>query len=107
MVEEAEARASSADQRAREITTQVTQQRQSAQQEAEAMVARARREAEQIVSAAQNQADSIRESSAAAAQKELGDIRTEVEQLTRRRDAISAQLTSLRDVVAGFSEQPE
>lgn len=59
------------------------------------------------MSAAQNQADSIRESSEAAAQKQLGEIRIEVEQLTRRRDAISAQLTSLRDVVTGFSEQPE
>ncbi len=41
------------------------------------------------------------------AAKLLTDMRSEVEQLTRRRDAISAQLSSLRDVVAGFSEQPE
>ena len=56
---------------------------------------------------ARNQAEAIRESSEAEAAKKLNDMRTEGEQLTRRRDAISAQLSSLRDVVAGFSEQPE
>jgi hypothetical protein len=31
-------------------------------------------------------------------------VRAEVERLTKRRDAIAAQLASLRDVVSGFGE---
>ena len=32
------------------------------------------------------------------------DVRAELERMTKRRDAISAQLNALRDVVAGFGE---
>ncbi len=34
-------------------------------------------------------------------------MRAEVERMTKRRDAITAQLASLRDVVAGFGEDEE
>jgi regulator of protease activity HflC (stomatin/prohibitin superfamily) len=66
-------------------------------------LSRARREAEQLVAAAHSQADSISAAGQADAERELAAVRTDLEQITRRRDAISAQLASLKDVVAGFT----
>jgi F0F1-type ATP synthase membrane subunit b/b' len=66
-------------------------------------LSRARREAEQIVSSARTQADSLGTTAQAEAQRELAGIRAEVDRISKRRDAITAQLASLRDVVAGFS----
>jgi hypothetical protein len=34
-------------------------------------------------------------------------LRAEVDRLAKRRDAITAQLASLRDVVAGFDEEED
>ncbi len=41
-------------------------------------------------------------SARAEAERQLASIRAEVDRITKRRDAITAQLASLRDVVAGF-----
>ena len=66
-------------------------------------MSRARREAEQIVSTARTQAESLGTTAQAEAQRELASIRAEVDRIGKRRDAITAQLASLRDVVAGFT----
>ena len=66
-----------------------------------------RREAEQIVSAAKKQAESLRNSGHADSERELQALRAEVNRLTRRRDSITAQLSALRDVVAGFGNDDE
>ena len=75
--------------------------------ESEATLSRARREAEQIVSLARSQADSVNTSAQADAERQLAVVRAEVDRMTKRRDAITAQLASLRDVVAGFAGDDE
>ena len=37
----------------------------------------------------------------------MAALRSEVDRLAKRRDAITAQLASLRDVVAGFGDDEE
>ena len=69
------------------------------------MLTRARREAEQIVTSAQTQAESFVASGQAEAERQLADLHAEVDRITKRRDAIVAQLGALRDVVAGFAER--
>ena len=54
--------------------------------------------------AAQSQADSIGTTRTAEAERELANIQAEVERVSKRRDAITAQLGALRDVVAGFDK---
>ena len=56
------------------------------------------------MASARTQADSITATKHAEAERELADIQAEVERVTKRRDAITAQLGALRDVVAGFGE---
>ncbi len=104
LVEEAEQRATAAEQRAAEAAKQAGEHRTSAQSESESVLSRARGEAEQIVSAARHQAESISASSDDAAQREIAATRAELARLTKRRDSITAQLASLRDVVAGFAD---
>jgi uncharacterized protein involved in exopolysaccharide biosynthesis len=53
---------------------------------------------------ARTQADSITTTSTSEAARELAAVRAEVDRMTKRRDAIAAQLASLRDVVSGFGE---
>ncbi|RYE79736.1 MAG: hypothetical protein EOO74_03245 [Myxococcales bacterium] len=72
--------------------------------DSESLLSKARREAEQIVSSAKKQAESLRSSGHADSEKELAAIRSEVDRLTKRRDAITAQLGALRDVVSGFGD---
>jgi cell division protein FtsB len=67
-------------------------------------VSRARREAEQILAAAATQAEAVRSSGDAERQREVALLKAEVDRLSKRRDAITAQLASLRDVVAGFGD---
>jgi hypothetical protein len=59
------------------------------------------------VASARTQAESITSSGDAEKERQLAAIRAEVDRMTKRRDAISAQLASLRDVVAGFGEDDE
>ena len=83
--------------------SQATQQRQQARQEAEALLSRSRREAEQIVGlGAEPGRRAHRISGNADAERELPRLKAEVDRMTKRRDAITAQLSSLRDVVAGL-----
>ena len=106
LVQEAEERANAAEQRAREATAQANAHRQQAQSEAEGLLSRARREAGQIVASATTQAESIRHRHAEA-ERELAAVRAEVDRMTKRRDAVAAQLGALRDVVAGFAEDDD
>ena len=108
LVAEAEQRATSAEERGRQATQQATQYREQSQTEADALLQRARREAEQIVSSAQKQAESISSTGTAEAERELAAVRAEVERLQKRRDGITAQLSSLADIVSGFGkDEPE
>ena len=59
------------------------------------------------MASARTQAESITSSGDAEAERQLAAIRAEVDRMTKRRDAIAAQLASLRDVVAGFGEDDE
>ena len=59
------------------------------------------------MASARTQAESITSTGNADAERELATIRAEVDRMAKRRDAITAQLASLRDVVAGFGEDEE
>ena len=105
LVEEAEERATAAEQRAREATAQATEPPRAGRTPSpRPLLSRARREAEQIVASARTQADSIGSTAhaeaAARAGRRSGPRSTG---MSKRRDAITAQLASLRDVVAGFA----
>ena len=63
---------------------------------------RAKREADQIIKAANTQAESVIAGGDAEQERQVATLRSEVDRLAKRRDAITAQLASLRDVVAGF-----
>ncbi len=104
LVDEAEQRAAAAEQRAAEASRQAAENRAAAQTESEALLSRARREAEQIVASARTQADSITASGEADAQRQLAATRAELERVSKRKSAITAQLASLADLVAGFDE---
>jgi F0F1-type ATP synthase membrane subunit b/b' len=80
--------------------------RQQVAEEAQRTLNRAQREAEQIVSAAQTQANTFIDAGHEEARQQLSALTHEVDQLTRRRDAIAAQLGALRDVVGGFATTP-
>ena len=49
-------------------------------------------------------AEAVRSAGDAERQREVNLLKAEVDRLSKRRDAITAQLASLRDVVAGFGD---
>jgi len=104
LVAEAEQRAHAAEERARIASQQITDQRAAAKTESESLLARAKREAEQLVSAARAQAETITSAGNAEAERELGIVKAEVARMVKRRDAITAQLASLSELVAGFGK---
>ena len=57
------------------------------------------------MSAAQKQAESLIHDGRAEQESALEALRGEVDRLTKRRDAISAQLGALREVVSGFNDE--
>ena len=107
LVEEAEERAAAAEQRARDATPRPPSTGPRPRPRPSALLARARREAEQIVAAANTQAESITASGHAELERQVAALRSEVDRLIKRRDAITAQLASLRDVVAGFGDDDD
>jgi uncharacterized protein involved in exopolysaccharide biosynthesis len=66
----------------------------------------ARREAEQVVSTAQTQAATFTAAGQAEVERELSDLKAEVDRYQKRRDSIVAQLGALRDVITGFGDDP-
>ena len=104
LVQEAEARANAAEDRARETTASAATLRDTAQAEADALLAEARREAEQMVAGAQKEAESLRSRGHADAERELAAIKAEVARVSKRRDGIVAQLAALKDVVSSFGQ---
>ncbi|HRI98117.1 MAG TPA: hypothetical protein PLZ93_21020 [Nocardioides sp.] len=54
---------------------------------------------------ANTQAESIIASGDSERERQVAALRSEVDRLAKRRDAITAQLASLRDVVAGFGDE--
>ena len=93
-----------AEARAAEASKQATENRAAAQAEGEAALVRARREAEQIVACARTQAEAITAAGNSEVEREISARRADLDRLTKRRAAITAQLSSLADLVAGFGE---
>jgi hypothetical protein len=48
----------------------------------------------------------VRSQGHAEAERDLSAIKAELERVTKRRDGIVAQLAALKDVVAGFGQDP-
>ena len=107
LVEEAESRASAAEERARQAAAQIAAQRTQAETESEGLLSRAKREADQLISSARAQAETISAAGHAEAERGLAAIRAEVERLTKRRDAITAQLAPLSNLIAGFAHDAD
>ncbi|MEP6469313.1 MAG: hypothetical protein ABJC24_06035 [Chloroflexota bacterium] len=103
LIDEVEARAKAAEERAREAMATATRHREQANTESEKVLTRSRREAEQIVIAARRQAEQIVNNATADAQRRNFSAHTEVETLRKQRDGIVAQLAQLRDLVATFT----
>ena len=57
-----------------------------------------------MLAAATTQSEAVKASGDAERQREVNLLKAEVDRLSKRRDAITAQLASLRDVVAGFGD---
>jgi uncharacterized protein involved in exopolysaccharide biosynthesis len=70
------------------------------------VLSHARREAEQVVSTAQTQAATFTAAGQAEAERELAELKAEVDRYQKRRDSIVAQLGALRDVITGFGDDP-
>jgi len=107
LVDESEARARSAEERARQAIATATKHREQATSESEKALARSRREGEQIVTAARKQAEQIVANATADAGRQQAAARAELDLLQKRRDGIVAQLSQLRDLVASFTGVPE
>jgi hypothetical protein len=58
------------------------------------------------VSSAQTQADSIAATGHADAERELATLCADVDRVQKRRDSLVAQLGALKDIVAGFGDEP-
>jgi cell division septum initiation protein DivIVA len=104
IVTEGETRAADAEERARIAAQHVADQRAELAKESEGIVARARRDAEAILSKARAEADHLASTATVEAEKGHAIIKAEVDRLTKRRDAIAAQLSSLTDLVSGFGK---
>lgn len=107
LVDESEARAKSAEERARQAIATATKHREQVTSEGEKSLARSRRESEQIVTSARKQAEQIVANATADAGRQQAAARAEVEMLQKRRDGIVGQLSQLRDLVASFTGVPE
>ncbi|EGD41390.1 putative cellulose-binding protein [Nocardioidaceae bacterium Broad-1] len=104
IVAEGETRAADAEERARIAAQHVADQRAELAKESEGIISRARRDAEAILSKARAEADHLASTATVEAEKGLAIIKAEVDRLTKRRDAIAAQLSSLTDLVSGFGK---
>ncbi len=102
LVEEAEQRRPPRRSGPTPATKQAGELRAATKKEADALISRARREAEQIVAAAKGQADTVRSLGRRRPRAEVERLSSEVARLAKRRDAITAQLSSLHEVIAGF-----
>ncbi|MFE6508940.1 hypothetical protein ACFVDI_15420 [Nocardioides sp. NPDC057767] len=104
IVAEGETRAADAEERARIAAQHVADQRAELAKESEGIISRARRDAEAVLSKARAEADHLASTATVEAEKGLAIIKAEVDRLTKRRDAIAAQLSSLTDLVSGFGK---
>ena len=107
IVTEGETRAADAEERARVAGQHVAEQRAELEKESEGLIARARRDAETILSKARAEADHLASTATVEAEKGHAIIKAEVDRLTKRRDAIAAQLSSLTDLVSGFGKNDD
>ncbi|MCX6397493.1 MAG: hypothetical protein NTV23_13490 [Propionibacteriales bacterium] len=107
LVAEAEARANAAEDRSREAINAANSHRDQTATDADALLSKARREAEQLVRSAKKEAESLRINGHAASEQALAEIKAEVVRVSKRRDAIVAQLGALKDVVSGFGKDDD
>jgi hypothetical protein len=103
LVADAEARASAADDRAREAMNQATAARESAGDEAARIIEGSRAEAASIVAAARADADNVAAAAATDLERQTRRLRNEVEDLQARRESILVQMGQIRDIVAGIA----
>ena len=59
------------------------------------------------VASARTQADAIATAGNAEQERNLAALKAEVDRMTKRREAISAQLGSLREMMAGFGDDED
>ncbi|AXT85551.1 hypothetical protein C6I20_10345 [Aeromicrobium sp. A1-2] len=107
MVKDSEARAKSADDRARDIMAQAAKARDAASAEAARLLDNAKGEASQLVTSAQAQAQHIHVTATTDAERQTRVLRAEVDDLQRKREGIMAQMGQLRDIVSTFAPTTE
>ena len=103
LVADAESRAAAADERARSIMTQATKAREVAAAEAARLLEGAKAEASTLVSGAGAEAQHIRVSATTDVERQTRVLRSEVEELERKREGIMLQMGQLRDIVSTFA----
>lgn len=103
LVQDAETRAKAADERARDIMAQATKARDAASVDTTRLLENAKTEAAQILTGANAEAQKIRVEASAQAERQTRLLRSEVEELQRRREGIMAQMGQLRDIVSTFA----
>lgn len=104
LVQDAETRAKAADERARDIMAQASKARDAATADAARLLDNARTEAAQLVASATAEAEKIRVTTTTDAERETRALRSQVEELQRRRQGIMAQMGQLRDIVSSFAQ---
>jgi len=105
LVADAEARATAADDRARDVLAQAAQARENADADAAKLLENAKREADSLISGAKAEAEHIRASAVTETERHTRMLRAEVEDLQRKRDGIMSQMGQLRDIVSTFAPE--
>ena len=103
LVSDAESRASTADDRAREAIAQATAARESASIDSARMIEDAETHAKSILAQVKAEAELHRTTAAKDLEHQTRSLRTELADLQERRAAILAQLGQIRDIVGGFA----
>lgn len=103
LIADAEARATAADDRAREAINQATAARESSSADSARMIEDAEAHAKSILAQVKAEAELHRTTAAKDLERQTRSLRTELADLQERRAAILAQLGQIRDIVGGFA----
>lgn len=105
LVADAESRAAAADDRARDVMAQAAKARDAASDEATRMLGSAKNDANALMTGAQADAEHLRASATTDSERQTRMLRSEVEDLQRKRDGIMSQMGQLRDIVSTFAPE--
>jgi vacuolar-type H+-ATPase subunit H len=100
LVEEAERRAADAEQRAADAVQRAEQARRDAEEDAKKELADAHRKAELIIAQAKDDGKQALADIDADADKRRGALKRELDELTRQKNEVDAQLAKMRQVFA-------